>query len=175
MSADGDPTRGRRPAVGHGVVSRRASRRSSGSPSRSAEFQRPCPAAKPQYIQSVAEGRRTRVLKLVAAVAVFAAAVLHGVYLATHWNDRLMALLYGLIGAVQAWLAVALSLGRPNAAQIALGVNAGLIALFFAARVAGPPVGIKPEVVGFLTVLRKSLEALSVILLALSLRRPNAS
>lgn len=125
-----------------------------------------------QYGWSVAEDGRARLLKLVAAVVVLAAAVLHFVYLATHWNDRLMALLYGLIGAVQAWLAVALGLGRPNAAQIALGVNAGLIALFFAARVVGPPVGIKPEVVGSLTVLRKSLEALSVILLALSLRRP---
>ncbi|MDQ2880872.1 MAG: hypothetical protein M3Y48_06325 [Actinomycetota bacterium] len=120
----------------------------------------------------MAEDGRNRLLKLVAAAVVFAAAVLHFVYLATHWNDRLMALVYGLIGAVQAWLAVALGLGRPKATKIALGVNAGLFALFFAARVAGPPVGIKPEVVGSLTVLRKSLEALSVILLALSLRRP---
>ncbi len=53
--------------------------------------------------------------------------------------------------------------------------NAGLIALFFVARVAGPQVGIKPEVVDSLTVLRKSLEALSVILLALSLRRSKVS
>ncbi|MGH3783846.1 MAG: hypothetical protein ACRDRO_25305 [Pseudonocardiaceae bacterium] len=107
-----------------------------------------------------------------AAVVVFAAAVLHFVYLATRWNDRLMALLYGLTGAVEAGLAGALGLGRPNAAKVALGVNAGLFALFFVARVAGPPVGIKPEVVTSLTVFRKSLEALSVILLALSLRRP---
>ncbi|HEX4101861.1 MAG: hypothetical protein WAN20_00065 [Pseudonocardiaceae bacterium] len=123
----------------------------------------------------MAEDERARLLKRVAAVVVLVAAVLHFVYLATHWNDRLMALLYGLIGAVQAWLAVALGLGRRNAAQIALGVNAGLIALFFAARVAGPSVGIKPEVVGSLTVLRKSLEALSVVLLALSLRRSKVS
>lgn len=129
----------------------------------------------PQYGGLVAEDGRARLLKRVAAVVVLAAAVLHFVYLATHWNDRLMALLYGLIGAVQAWLAVALGLGRRNAAQIALGVNAGLIALFFAARVAGPSVGIKPEVVGSLTVLRKSLEALSVVLLALSLRRSKVS
>jgi hypothetical protein len=127
---------------------------------------------KPQYGWSVAEDGRARLLKLVAAVVVLAAAVLHFVYLATHWNDRLMALLCGLIGAVQAWLAVALGLSRPNAAQIALGINACLIALFFAARVAGPPVGIKPEVVGSLTVLRKALEALAVLLLVLSLRRP---
>jgi len=119
----------------------------------------------------VADDGRSRILKRVAAVVVSAAAALHFVYLATHWNDRVMALVYGLIGAVQAGLAGALGLGRPNAAKIALGVNAGLFALFFAARVAGPPVGIKPEVVGSLTVLRKSLEALSVILLALSLRR----
>ncbi len=123
----------------------------------------------------MAEDGRARLLKLVAAVVVLAAAALHFVYLATHWNDRLMALLYGLIGAVQAGLAVALGLGRPTAARIALGVNAGLIALFFVARVAGPPMGIKPEVVDFLTVLRKSLEALSVILLALSLRRSKVS
>jgi len=129
----------------------------------------------PQYGGLVAEDGRARLLKRVAAVVVLAAAVLHFVYLATHWNDRLMALLYGLIGAVQAWLAVSLGLGRRNAAQIALGVNAGLIALFFAARVAGPSVGIKPEVVGSLTVLRKSLEALSVVLLALSLRRSKVS
>jgi len=122
----------------------------------------------------VAEDRWARLLKLMAAVVVLAAAVLHVGYLATHWNDRLMALLYGVIAAVQAGLAVALGLGRPNAAQITLGVNAGLIALFFAARLAGPAVGIKPEVVGSLTVLRKSMEALSVILLALSLRRPKA-
>ncbi|MGH8574034.1 MAG: hypothetical protein ACREX8_15885 [Gammaproteobacteria bacterium] len=120
----------------------------------------------------MAEDGRTRLLKLVAAVVVCAASVLHFVYLATHWNDRLMAVLYGLIGAVQAWLAVALGLGRPNAAKIALGVNAGLLAVFFAARVAGPPMGIKPEVVDSLTVLRKSLEALSVLLLALSLWKP---
>ncbi|MGH3548104.1 MAG: hypothetical protein ACRDQU_08320 [Pseudonocardiaceae bacterium] len=119
----------------------------------------------------MAEYGRSRLLKLVAAVVVLAAAVLHFVYLATHWNDRLTALVYGLIGAVQAWLAVALGLGRPKAAKIALGVNSGLFALFFAARVVGPPVGIRPEVVGSLTVLRKSLEALSVILLALSLRK----
>lgn len=129
----------------------------------------------PQYGGPVAEDERARLLKRVAAVVVLVAAVLHFVYLATHWNDRLMALLYGLIGAVQGWLAVALGLGRRNAAQIALGVNAGLIALFFAARVAGPSVGIKPEVVGSLTVLRKSLEALSVVLLALSLRRSKVS
>lgn len=95
----------------------------------------------------MAEAGRSRLLKLVAAVVVFAAAVLHFVYLASHWNDRLMALLYGLIGT-------------------------GLFALFFAARVAGPSMGIKPEVVGSLTVLRKSLEAFSVLLLALSLRKP---
>lgn len=124
-----------------------------------------------QYGWPVAEYGRSRLLKLVAAVVVLAAAVLHFVYLATHWNDRLTALVYGLIGAVQAWLAVALGLGRPKAAKIALGVNSGLFALFFAARVVGPPVGIRPEVVGSLTVLRKSLEALSVILLALSLRK----
>jgi hypothetical protein len=123
----------------------------------------------------VAEDGRARLLELVAAMAVLAAAALHFGYLATHWNDRLMALLYGLIGAGQAWLAVALGLGRPTAARIALGINAGLIALFFAARVAGPPLGIKPEVVDALTVLRKSMEALSVILLALSLRRSKVS
>ncbi|MGH3870851.1 MAG: hypothetical protein ACRDSR_04925 [Pseudonocardiaceae bacterium] len=120
----------------------------------------------------MAEDGRSRLLELVAAVIVLGAAVLHFVYLVTHGNDRLMALLYGLIGAVQIWLAIALGLGRPKAVKIALGVNAGLFALFFAARVAGPVVGIKPEVVGFLTVLRKSLEALAVLLLALSLRRP---
>lgn len=122
------------------------------------------------YGWSVAEDGRARLLNLVTAVVVLAAAALHFVYLATHWNDRAMALLYGLIGVIQAWLAVALGLGRPTAARNALGVNTGLIALFFVARVVGPPMGIKPEVVDFLTVLRKSLEALSVILLALSLR-----
>jgi hypothetical protein len=133
------------------------------------------PGTRPQYGWFMAEDGTVRPLKLVAAVVVLAAAVLHFVYLATHWNDRLMAVLYGLIGAVQAGLAVALGLGRPTAARTALGVNAGLIALFFAARVAGPAVGIKPEVVDSLTVLRKSLEVLSVILLALSLRRSKVS
>jgi hypothetical protein len=116
---------------------------------------------------TAATGRPLRAALLrLATAAVALAGMLHFVFVLTHPADRALAGLYMVIGVGQLGLAAAMARGVPLAPTAVLVVNSGLIALFLVSRVAGPALGMTLEEIGPVTVARKSLELLSVILVA---------
>lgn len=101
-----------------------------------------------------------------AAAAMVGAATLHFVYFSIH-GTALNGGLYAAIGVVQVLLALFLLKGLSFASRLTILVNLVLIAAFILMQTVGPAVGMRPEPIGVLTVLRKGLELGAVVALTL--------
>lgn len=105
-----------------------------------------------------------------AAAAMVGAALLHFVYTASNGDDP-AALLYFALGVVQLGLAIVLLRRLPIAVSATIWINAALIIAFVLMETAGPALGMKPESIGPLTVLRKGFEVAATAVLIFDRRR----